>query len=515
MELKKLFIFTMLMFLIGPIGLAQLSPSDLSITGDNGATISVIPPSGYSGPRGPGSLTTLFASNNGYAGNMFDITPAKDMSITAIDVNTSEYGLPCDVEVWYIPGTCVGNTNSPLGWTLLDTGTNIGAGADAPTHIPLANGGATTFKSGQVYGIYVHFTNYSVSNSCRYTNGQLTFSNSDLSLVAHFGKGDPAFFGATFSPRTWNGTLYYDDPGTSLALVADKNVIPSKKGGVINFSLNATMANGGRNYALIAGASGTGGWNLPSGLNVPVTWDAITSLLIKTGWGMGTLDLNGKSKEALTIPAIPQPADVILSFAYFLEGSPLWDFVSNGVDVTIQAYIKPLEYSYDDGTTEKALGLTNGGDICWINIFDAGPGDLITSLSSAFGYPNHPGKCPGAGTPITVAIWDDPNNDNDPSDGVFLASANGLLANPDTQLFNQYSFTSPVAVKDCFVVGCVVTQLPGQLPAPMDTSSFYHGRSWVAGAAAGAFDYNIMSNNAPVELGSIGFPANWLLRAQY
>lgn len=512
--MKKLFMFVLAVCLIAPLGIAQFSASNTTLIGDDGSNITVVN-SGYTGPRAQGSLTTLFASNNGFAGNMFDITPTVDMSFVELDVNTSAVGIPCNIDVWWIPGTCVGNEGSPVGWTLLDSGTGTSAGTDMPTKCPLPNGGNTTFFAGQSYGIYVDFTSYGSGTTCRYTNGQNTYSNADLSLTTHFGKGTPAFTGSTFSPREWNGTMYYDDPGTVVALMADVKSVSSHLGGMVNFKLNGTAANAGRNYALVAGVSGTAGFALPGGLIVPVTYDFVTNYLISIKWGMGTLDGMGKSKESIKIPRFTHANDIIIDFAFFLEGPP-WDFVSNGVEVMVKGFVPPNEYKYDDGSIENALGLTAGGDMCWLHIFDSGPGDDIFSLTSAFGNPNSPGSCPGAGTPITIAIWNDPTNDNDPNDAVFLDSAAGVLANPDTNTLNLYSFTSKVAVSGHFVVGCVVNQPSGNYPGPMDETAPTTAFSWVCGDTTSSFDYNNLANNnvPPAACGSIGFPCNWLLRAQ-
>ena len=110
--------------------------------------------------RAPGQLTTLFASNNGFAGNMFDLEPLVDLTeITAIDVNVDPAGDTTLVDVWYRMDTCVGHDTSPTGWTLLGSGTGTAAGTDLPTFIDLAGNGVS-FAAGGTYGIYVDITSY-------------------------------------------------------------------------------------------------------------------------------------------------------------------------------------------------------------------------------------------------------------------------------------------------------------------------------------------------------------------
>ena len=48
------------------------------------------------------------------------------------------------------------------------------------------------------------------ATTLRYTNGgPTTFTNADMQITTAHGKGNPAFTGATFFPRQWNGTIHY------------------------------------------------------------------------------------------------------------------------------------------------------------------------------------------------------------------------------------------------------------------------------------------------------------------
>jgi len=42
-----------------------------------------------------------------------------------------------------------------------------------------------------------------------YTDGVMPYSNADLVITPFYGKGNPAFTGNTYNPRTWNGTVHY------------------------------------------------------------------------------------------------------------------------------------------------------------------------------------------------------------------------------------------------------------------------------------------------------------------
>lgn len=171
------------------------------------------------GPNVPGSLTTYFVSDTGYGGNMFDIQPQVDLEITGMDINASAVATTVEIEVWIRVGTSVGNETNPLGdWFELKSGqpwTGTGAGTDQPTFIDLSNNGYT-FLAGQTYGMFVSLRGVTATNTIRYTNAPATtYSNADLSITTHAGRGTGGFNGFVFVPREWNGTIYYDDDPTA------------------------------------------------------------------------------------------------------------------------------------------------------------------------------------------------------------------------------------------------------------------------------------------------------------
>ena len=166
------------------------------------------PPSRGAATGGRGSLTTIFASNNGAAGNTFDITPSIDLSISGIDVNVSPGGKPFQLDLYWKEGTAVGYESDAAAWTLLWTGSGTSAGNDLPSYVDLGGNG-TFFRAGQTYGIYVDMCDFSGSPYISYTNGgPATYSNADLSLTTNTGQGSPPFTNY-FQYRIWNGTIYY------------------------------------------------------------------------------------------------------------------------------------------------------------------------------------------------------------------------------------------------------------------------------------------------------------------
>jgi hypothetical protein len=155
----------------------------------------------------------------------------------------------------------------------------------------------------------------------------------------------------------------------------------------------------------------------------------------------------------------------------------------------------------------------------WAHAFDAdGGADTILRISTTFGTPASP-ISPGRDT--RALIYDDPTNDYDISDAVLLTDS-GLFpsSQENTDTFVDIDLTD-TPVTGVFWVAILIDYDPGQFPAPMDLSCGSNGRAWIVGNTPGgggfaAFDYNTLTNNdiPPAEMGSIGFAAQWLLRAE-
>jgi hypothetical protein len=166
---------------------------------------------------GSGSTTTFFANNNGFAGNMMDFAVgASDVTLECLDVNnTSAAGSPIDIEVYAVPGTCVGKDIGDLcanGWVLIATGSGTAVGIDMPSPINLTHVGAPyVFSANASYGIYVNFANYNVSRAGYTNGGPTTYAGTHGSITTYYGKAaliPPCSLGTTFNPREFNGTLY-------------------------------------------------------------------------------------------------------------------------------------------------------------------------------------------------------------------------------------------------------------------------------------------------------------------
>jgi hypothetical protein len=228
------------------------------------------------------ALDTTYASGNGQSGNMFDVVATDSLVITRVDAHIDAGNW--NVEVYWTPGGYGGKQSNPGAWTLLGSVPVIGGGdvslGGVKTPIPLALN--LPVAAGQTVGMYVTLSDGSAMN---YTNGSLEgsvfVSDSSVSILEGLGVAYP--FSGNFSPRVWNGTLYYsqDCDGNGIAddqdilnnptadidgdgnldvcvappLMADVYTLSVAAGGVQNFAL--TAPNPGDIYMLLGSTSGT------------------------------------------------------------------------------------------------------------------------------------------------------------------------------------------------------------------------------------------------------------------
>lgn len=173
-------------------------------------------------------ITTTFSSNNGYAGNMFDVTTSdNELNITGLNVNTSALaGTDVTFALYTRIGTYVGSENNAGSWTLQDTQTFSSAGANNASFFDLAD---FSLASNTTYGFYVDLVDYEYGvKRLLYTSGANSYSNSDLSISAGVALGDGAFSTKTFSPRTWNGSIQYEvvESGSSSPASSSNTKVP-------------------------------------------------------------------------------------------------------------------------------------------------------------------------------------------------------------------------------------------------------------------------------------------------
>ena len=151
-----------------------------------------------------GSLTTLFAANNGQAGNMFNITNlgAGALPITMFDLNIDPG--THTFRLYFSPGGFAGKETNAGAWTQVGELLITSNGFNQPTPFPLG----FTIPAGETYGVYITEIGGTAIN---YTNGgPSTFTDGVIEITT--GPGTFGLFGGTFFPRQWNGTVYYELP---------------------------------------------------------------------------------------------------------------------------------------------------------------------------------------------------------------------------------------------------------------------------------------------------------------
>ncbi len=304
-------------------------------------------------------------------------------------------------------------------------------------------------------------------------------------------------------------------------LTADCTQLRTDIGGTINFHLDGGSAWAHAQYVLLATSSGPGSTPLPGGNTLPITRDYVTDFiwLHRTGYPpliafSGFLNASGAADATLDYPyplPLLLPAGTVLDFCWTTMYP--WNFQSN--IVSIDVIDPPVDYRYDDGSTELLVGWMMGGDICWMHRFDEMPGcETIVDVQTIWGSAAFPGYSPGNGTPAKIHVWEDPTDDGDPSDIVLIASEPVTVQNVDTDIMNIYPLGTPVAINGEFYVGVAISHFAGQNTVPVDTTTPYRwGDAFLCGTdTIGGFDpVNIMANTyPPLELGNY-----WCLRAGF
>lgn len=284
-------------------------------------------------------LTTTFAGGNGQSGNMFDIVGVTSVVITGFDVHMPT-GTTATIEVYAVTAgtTYVGNETNAAAWTLLGSAAGVvSAGAGLPTPVPLTLN--VPIVPGQVQGFYVTTTAATLS----YTNGSVLGAvfafNSDIQFLEGIGKAYP--FGGTFSPRVWNGRIYYV-PGSSGA-----------------FAIKTTY--------------GVGCYDKPRMTHEQFPGDTSPVDLVNTQWTL-LYQPGATGGNYIVIPG-GNPYDAVtpatngvnlLTLPYSASSSATWDDAS-----VVQALSFPFPYPNASSATASSITVNSNGRIYLGSSFDA------------------------------------------------------------------------------------------------------------------------------------------------
>ena len=170
----------------------------------------------------------------------------------------------------------------------------------------------------------------------------------------------------------------------------------------------------------------------------------------------------------------------------------------------------------DDGVSDNGLGWILGGEMAWIQKFGSGGNTNVSNIQVAWGSALFPGTTPPNGSPVSVLLYEDPNNDGVPNDVTLVQKVNTTVQNVDTDILNPVAVPASV-MSGVFFAGASEVHSAGQFPATMDQTCPINDNSWFFG-----------DNTAPLQPGNFtnpqtalfppdsflqnGFPANLLVR---
>ncbi len=153
----------------------------------------------------PGSMTTTYVSNNGLDGNMFDVVALNNINVLSFDGNFN-VGTHT-VEIYYKVGTHVGFETTSSAWTLLGSTSLTSNGDDVATPIPISM--SLSIPAGQTYAFYITTTTGGINYTNGTTLGAVYVQDGSAQILEGAGVSYP--FASLFSPRVWNGTMYYEE----------------------------------------------------------------------------------------------------------------------------------------------------------------------------------------------------------------------------------------------------------------------------------------------------------------
>ena len=251
-------------------------------------------------------ITTLFTSNNGRSSagstSMFDIDVLNPgaVQILSLDVNISGTLTSVTLDVYTTPLTYVGKELTPAAWTKVATGVGVAAARNTPTPVDISD----FILAPGAHGLAIHFA----TSGNAYTNGTGTgpggnqqYQNADLKL--DLGVTTAGLFSSTiFTPRVWNGTIYYIAAAT---ITGSGSGAPGTN---IDFALSAA-GDAGLSYQM-----GSSFGNGPIPIDSRKLGLSLDDLLVLSASGAlpaifknyaGVLDASGAAAARLSIPNLP------------------------------------------------------------------------------------------------------------------------------------------------------------------------------------------------------------------
>lgn len=344
------------------------TPTDTVVLGTDSYTIPSISTQNTYYMQYGGLVDSLFTTNaagNGSGGNIFDLVALQEVKITgfamALDAGTH------NCVVYYRPSPFAGFENSPAGWILLDSVSGIPSSGPVPA-TRITNNFSVTIPAGQTYSFCVF--SY---NGNEYSNGSTVGSvfaqNPYFQFLEGVGKGTIPFNSSSFSPRVFNGEIYYEGEPCSQVRTPVSAVVG--QGITLNIGPDTTTC--GTPVGLDAGNPGASfAWS-----NGDLT--QTTTATMTAAYSVLVTDTNGcTASDTANIVIAPNPT------------------VDLGPDTTI---CKQDNVILDAGNPGGTYAWSNGN----VNqIISAGPGNYSVMVTDVNG-------CMGADTVDIIGIGPDPD----------------------------------------------------------------------------------------------------------
>ncbi len=189
------------------------------------------------------------------------------------------------------------------------------------------------------------------------------------------------------------------------------------------------------------------------------------------------------------------------------------------VAVTVVAHVPAQCPDYSHGTASAGIGKFNGGEEARLVYVDCL--SEIAFIDAKFGKPGQ--TTPLDGLPLTLSIFDDPNDDMNPADAVPVAviPVPGGVTGGNTGVWQHYDLFAiagiTVPTTGGMFVGVGVAYGPGAAPGSIEfNNNAYPHTQWLASDQGGTLDYAVMSNNQLLDVSTgPGFPpGTWIIRVE-
>jgi hypothetical protein len=180
-----------------------------------------------------------------------------------------------------------------------------------------------------------------------------------------------------------------------------------------------------------------------------------------------------------------------------------------------------FQYRTDSGVSQNSIGLTNGGEVAWMQTFTVtGGNSVITAIELAFGTTAGSGVT--AGTAFDVYVWRGTPTGAGADAPTLLATASSTVGAgiPDTDAFQSVAVNASITGTNNFFIGASMNHAAGVFPASIQQTDPggwpILANSWTAGhASANGFDPNNLTGGIGLfQNSTIGLGGNYLLRAQ-